>query len=183
MNRGGRRARVTKLSAAIAPSHLSKLDVPVPTMLFECDRGERCTDRDEREGKPRAELGEERHRTCEKQKDRHDAEVYIPTGQMEAHVERLLPAFDATADFTAATSGLVPVVQRPSSSLRRRSTGPFLVRLQRLDVRDKRVQLIVRENAAPVGHAHDRGAAEDAAGADDLLDLRVGVELAEEIRA
>ena len=38
------------------------------------DGGEGGTNRDEREGKPGAELREEHHRACEKQQDRHDAE-------------------------------------------------------------------------------------------------------------
>ena len=89
---------------------------------------------------------------------------------------------DAARDWAVPRFRAV-VSRTPGTAAAGAGSESSLVRLQRLDVRDKRVQLIVRENAAPVGHAHDRGAAEDAAGADDLLDLRVGVELAEEIRA
>jgi len=55
--------------------------------------------------------------------------------------------------------------------------------LQRLDVRRERPQLLGRDDPAPVRHRDDGRAADDAAAADEVDDLRVGVELVPEVGA
>jgi putative transposase len=53
--------------------------------------------------------------------------------------------------------------------------------LERLDIGGERLELVVGDDAAPVRHAHDRCASDHAAGANEVDDLLVGVELAPEV--
>src|SRR5512132_2291896 len=58
---------------------------------------------------------------------------------------------------------------------------PVKLLLEGLQVGDEIVEVLIGDDPAPVRHARDRRLADDAAGADHLLDLRVGVELLAEV--
>src|SRR3989442_13796667 len=49
--------------------------------------------------------------------------------------------------------------------------------LERFGIGDERLQVLIGDDSAPVGHAHDRRTADHAAGPDEVDDLRVGIEL------
>src|SRR2546427_10063222 len=49
--------------------------------------------------------------------------------------------------------------------------------LERFEIGDERLQVLIGDDSAPVGHAHDRRTADHAAGPDEVDDLRVGIEL------
>src|SRR5438445_9274577 len=48
---------------------------------------------------------------------------------------------------------------------------------ERFEIGDERLQVLIGDDSAPVGHAHDRRTADHAAGPDEVDDLRVGIEL------
>src|SRR5579864_5567492 len=73
----------------------------------------------------------------------------------------------------ASLSGTSPNTRRSWS----RPAALLRLLLERLQVGDQRRQLAAGDDAAPVRHAHDRGAADHAAATDHGEDLRIRVEL------